>query len=469
MPVQEMPAAVREAAPARKRAVPTPPARKTRPKTWILAAGLILLVAAGLIWRAVDKPAPIAWGSAQVHRGTVTKTVSATGRVDALTTVNVGSQASGTILEIYVDYNSPVKKDQIIARLDPSQLQAQLTQATANQLSATAAIQTGQNAVVSADAAAQAADFNVERTKSVQADAQRNLELTQQLVNEGVTARRDLDTAKAAVAQAAAQNQQALAQANQAKAQAQSARSQVTQARAQAQQAAASVQLANVNLEHTIIRAPIDGVVVARNVDVGQTVAASLQAPTLFLIANDLSRMQVLADIDEADIGQLGPDSRVTFTVDAYPADVFHGRIAQIRLAPQTVQNVVTYTAVIQVDNPDLKLKPGMTANVTAIVAERKDVITVPNAALRFRPANAEQPQRGKQGPTIWKIDGEQLTPVAVKLGVTDGVVSEVISGDIKEGDRIATPTAANAKTGATPSGTRNPMMPMGGPRGGRR
>ena len=313
-----------------------------------------------------------------------------------------------------------------------------------------------------------AADFNVERTKSVVADAQRNLELTQQLVNEGVTARRDLDTAKAAVAQAAAQNQQASAQANQAKAQAQSARSQVTQARAQAQQAAAAVQLANVNLEHTIIRAPIDGVVVARNVDVGQTVAASLQAPTLFLIANDLSRMQVLADIDEADIGQLGPDSRVTFTVDAYPTDVFHGRIAQIRLAPQTVQNVVTYTAVIQVDNPDLKLKPGMTANVTAIVAERKDMLTVPNAALRFRPANAEQPQRGKQGSTIWKIEGEQLTPVQVKLGVTDGVVSEVVSGDIKEGDRIATPAPPTRRRAATTTGTRNPMMPMGGPRGRR-
>ena len=414
------------------------------------------------------KPAPPAWGSTQIRRGTVTKTVSATGRVDALTTVNVGSQVSGTLSELYVDYNSPVKKDQIIARLDPSQLQAQLTQATANQLSATAAIQTGQNAVASADAAALAADFNVERTKSVVADAQRNLELTQQLVNEGVTARRDLDTAKAAVAQAAAQNQQASAQANQAKAQAQSARSQVTQARAQAQQAAAAVQLANVNLEHTIIRAPIDGVVVARNVDVGQTVAASLQAPTLFLIANDLSRMQVLADIDEADIGQLGPDSRVTFTVDAYPNDVFHGHIAQIRLAPQTVQNVVTYTAVIQVDNPDLKLKPGMTANVTAIVAERKDILTVPNAALRFRPANAEQPQRGKQGSTIWKVEGEQLAPVQVKLGVTDGVVSEVVSGDIKEGDRIATPGAADAKSVSTTTGTRNPMMPMGGPRGRR-
>jgi HlyD family secretion protein len=460
MPVQEMPAAVREAAPAIKRRVPVLPTKKSSRKIWLLAGILVILaVVGGLVWRAVAKPAPAAWGSAEVRRGTITKTISATGKVDALTTVNVGSQVSGTLSELYVDFNSPVKKGQIIARLDASQLQAQVTQATANQMSANAAIQTGQNAVLSADAAAQAAEFNVERTKSVVADAQRNLELTQNLVNEGVTARRDLDTAKAAVVQAAAQNQQALAQANQAKAQAQSARSQVTQARAQAQQAAAAVQLANVNLEHTIIRAPIDGVVVARNVDVGQTVAASLQAPTLFLIANDLSRMQVLADIDEADIGQLGPDSRVTFTVDAYPADVFHGRIAQIRLAPQTLQNVVTYTAVIQVDNPDLKLKPGMTANVTAIVAERRNALTIPNAALRFRPA--------KGTPTVWKINGEQLTLVPLKIGITDGIVSEVVSGDVHEGDRIATPVAGATKPATT--GARNPMMPMGGARGGRR
>jgi HlyD family secretion protein len=458
MPVQEIPAAIREAAPAIRRPAPALPAKKNSRKPWLFAGILIILaVIGGLIWRAVAKPVPPAWGSAEVRRGTITKSISATGKVDALTTVNVGSQVSGTLSELYVDFNSPVKKAQIIARLDASQLQAQLTQATANQMSANAAIQTGQNAVLSADAAAQAAEFNVERTKSVVADAQRNLELTQQLVNEGVTARRDLDTAKAAVVQAAAQNQQALAQANQAKAQAQSARSQVTQARAQAQQAAAAVQLANVNLEHTIIRAPIDGVVVARNVDVGQTVAASLQAPTLFLIANDLSRMQVLADIDEADIGQLGPDSRVTFTVDAYPADVFHGRIAQIRLAPQTLQNVVTYTAVIQVDNPDLKLKPGMTANITAIVAERENVLTVPNAALRFRPARGTPP--------VWKINGEQLTPVPVKIGITDGIVSEVVSGDVREGDRIATPAVAGATKPAT-TGARNPMMPM---RGGRR
>ncbi len=306
--------------------------------------------------------------------------------------------------------------------------------------------------MLSADAAAQANEANVERAKSVVADAQRNLDLTESMVEAGVTARQQVDSAKATVVQANAQLQQAIAQLNQSKAQAQSARSQVNQARAQAQQAGASVQLASVNLENSIIRAPIDGVVVARNVDVGQTVAASFQAPTLFLIANDLREMQVLANIDEADIGQLGPDSRVTFTVDAFPAEDFKGRISQIRLAPQTLQNVVTYTAVVQVDNPELKLKPGMTANVTAIVAEKRDVVTVPNAALRFR-----------GGSNIWKIAGTQLTPVPVKLGVTDGVKTEVISGALQPGDKIAVPQiAANAGRTAPAAATRNPMMPMG-------
>ncbi|HYP09034.1 MAG TPA: efflux RND transporter periplasmic adaptor subunit [Bryobacteraceae bacterium] len=456
MPVLNMPATV-PATPAKH----NKPVVKRKRRLWLYALGFILLAAvAALAYRSTVKPEAPSWTAVPVQTGAVIKSISATGKVDALTTVNVGSQVSGTVAELFVDFNTPVKKGQIIARLDSSQLEAQLTQASANQLSATAAIQTGENAVLGADASAQAAEFNVERTKSVVADAQRNLKLTQDMADAGVIARRELDTAKAALAQATAQQQQAVAQWNQAKAQTQTARSQVNQARAQAQQAAAAVQLANVNLQHTIIKAPIDGVVVARNVDVGQTVAASLQAPTLFLIAQDLSKMQVLADIDEADIGQLGAESRVTFTVDAYPADTFDGRIAQIRLAPQTVQNVVTYTAVIQVNNPELKLKPGMTANVTAIVAEKQNVVTVPNAALRFK-------REATGRPTVWKIEGETLTPAPVKLGITDGVVSEVVSGDVQAGDRVATPPTPAVSGGQRAGGAaRNPMMPMGG--GGR-
>jgi HlyD family secretion protein len=467
VPIQEMPTLIQESTTPRKpQPVPSvtsaPPKRNRSRKTWMNSAAVVLLICvAALAWRSQAKAPTPAWGASDVRRSTITKSISATGKVDALTTVNVGSQVSGTVSEIYVDFNSPVKKGQIIAKLDPSQLQAQLTQSSANQLSASAAIQTAQNSVLSADAAVEASEANVARAKSVLDDAQRNLDLTESMVGAGVTARREIDPAKAALVQASAQHQQAMAQLNQAKAQAQSARSQVNQARAQSLQAGASVQLASVNLENSIIKAPIDGVVVARNVDVGQTVAASLQAPTLFLIANDLKKMQVLANIDEADIGQLGPDSRVTFTVDAFPLDVFAGKIAQIRLSPQTLQNVVTYTAVVQVNNPDLKLKPGMTANITAIVAERKDVVAVPNAALRFRPADAAQQPR--TGPTVWKIEGEKLTPVPVKLGITDGVVSEVISGDLERGDRVAVPQLAPS-TSSQPA-ARNPMMPMGGGR----
>jgi HlyD family secretion protein len=200
-------------------------------------------------------------------------------------------------------------------------------------------------------------------------------------------------------------------------------------------------------------------------VDVGQTVAASLQAPVLFLIANDLTRMQVLADIDEADVGQLGADSKVTFTVDAFPADTFTGRISQIRLAPQAMQNVVTYTAVIDVPNPELKLRPGMTANVTATVAERNDVLVVPASALRFRPEGATEAQpRRRAGATLWKVEGEHLTPVSVRPGLSDGSVVEIAGGEIKEGDRIAVPVQQQQQAPAPGN-----SMLMRAPRGGRK
>jgi HlyD family secretion protein len=442
-----------------------------RSKSAVAGAAAILLAILGvLVWRAVAAPAATPYGSARVERGTIAKTISATGKLQALTTVQVGTQVSGTISELYADFNSKVAKGQVIARLDPSQLQAQLTQATASAASAQASVQSAQTAVLSADAGVQSAEANVDRLNSVADDAQLNLNRTQELVKEGVTARRDLEVAQAALTQALAQRQQGIAQLNQAKAQAQSARSQLAQAKAQADQAQAAVQLASVNLERTIIRARIDGVVVERNVDVGQTVAASLQAPTIFVIANDLTRMRVLADIDEADVGQLAENNRVTFTVDAYPADTFEGRIAQIRLAPLNVQNVVTYTAVIEVANPELKLKPGMTATVTATVAERKDVLTIPNAALRFRPETADAAQAGNAtqsrgnrggGSTVYRIDGESLTPVRVRLGMTDGISSEVLAGELKEGDSVAiaagTNNASARATGSSPFQMRRP------------
>jgi HlyD family secretion protein len=447
-------------------AEPPKPARRTASrKRWAYAAALVaILITVAAVWRARAGSAAPAYGTANVTRGTVAKTISATGKLQALTTVQVGTQVSGTISEIYVDFNGQVKKGQVIARLDPSQLQAQLTQVSANLTGAQASVQTGQSGVLAADASVEAAQANLERADSVLADANRTLERTKMLVAEGVTPARDLDTAKAAVAQASAQKQQAAAQANQVRAQAQSARSQLNQARAQAAQASASVELASVNLDKTVIRAPIDGTIVSRNVDVGQTVAASLQAPTLFLIANDLTRMQVLADIDEADLGQLSEGTPVTFTVDAYPSDTFKGRVSQVRLAPQMVQNVVTYTAVIDVENPDLKLKPGMTASVTATVAEQKDVLTVPNAALRFRPADAP-PSRPRAGTaTVYRINGKTLEPVQIRAGMTNGVATQVVSGDLQEGDAVA--VAAQQQAGANRQARPGSMPGMGAPRG---
>jgi len=409
-----------------------------------------LLSAAGVAgWRIAASSKPSLFESAKVSLQTITKSVSATGTLQALTTVQVGTQVSGTISELHADFNSTVKKDQVIARLDPSQLQAQFAQANATWQSALATAQAARNNIVAGDAGVQSAQANVDRTDAALQDAQKSYDRTRQLVDAQVAAAMDLQTAQSTLAQAAAQKQQAIAQLNQAKAQAQATRSQLSQAEAQAAQAKAAVDLAQVNLDHTVIKAPIDGVVVARNVDVGQTVAASLQAPTIFLIANDLTHMQVLANIDEADIGQLGPDSQVTFTVDAYPSDVFQGRIAQVRLAPQTVENVVTYTAVINVPNPDLKLKPGMTANVTVVTQQKSNVLAVPAAALRFRPAAAPS-AKPTGGTVVWKLNGKQFTPVSVKTGITGGLHTEIIPGDLNEGDRVA---VVSVPTHAAPSG----------------
>jgi HlyD family secretion protein len=263
----------------------------------------------------------------------------------------------------------------------------------------------------------------------------------------------------------------------------------VQQAQADGTQAKAAVDVAAVNVQRTIIRAPIDGVVVARNVDVGQTVAASLQAPTLFLIAKDLTKMQVLADVDEADVGQLSTESNVSFTVDAFPKETFPGKISQIRLSPNVVQNVVTYTAVIDVENPKLLLRPGMTATVTATVAEKQDVLLVPNAALRFRPdsapatsANAEAKAWSKagtkawskagakdgprgNGAVLWKVEGKELKPVRVRLGMSDGVSTEVMGEGLAEGDRIAAPSQQQPQN----SQKQSTASPFAGQSGGRR
>jgi HlyD family secretion protein len=449
-----------------------------RGRTLKLTAAGAVIFAGVLGWRLFGRSEAPSYTRAVVERGDVVKTIGATGKLQAVVTVQVGSQVSGRIAELFADFNSRVKKGQIIAKLDPSLLAAQLEQAKGNLANAQARLQTAENAVVSAQANVASVEANFAKTRVAKQDAQSAFRRMNELVSTGAVSDREVEAAQAALAQAEAQLQQAQAQVEQSKAQLLSTKSQVNEARAQVQQQKASVELATANLGYSIIRAPIDGVVIARNVDVGQTVAASLQAPTLFLIANDLTAMQVLADIDEADVGQLGPDSRVTFTVDAFPQDVFHGAVSQIRLNPQTVQNVVTYTAVIDVHNPELKLKPGMTANVTAIVAESRDMLKVPNAALRFRPdPGVVRPQVSRTGSAgrmapgapssvVWKLEPEGgLRPVEVEPGITDGSHTAVESAGLKAGDQIV---VGQNSGGSASAPARNPMMPYGG-RGGRR
>ncbi len=284
--------------------------------------------------------------TAPVTRGDIIDTVGATGTLQAVTTVQVGSQVSGTISELNADFNSIVRKGQVIAKLDPSLLQAQLEQAKANLARSRA---------------------DLERNRVELADAQTKYMRAKELAERQLLPLSDLDAAKVAV---------------------DAAQAQLVSSQAQVTQAEATLNQNQVNVEHTIISAPIDGIVIQRSVDVGQTVAASLQSPTLFIIAADLTKMQVNASIDEADVGRIRPGQTVTFRVDAYPDQQFEGSVAQIRLQPVVVQNVTTYGTIINVPNPELRLKPGMTANLRVQIATRSDVLRVPNAAIRFRPTN---------------------------------------------------------------------------------
>ena len=341
--------------------------------------------------------------TAKIERGNVRNTVSATGALQAVTTVQVGSQVSGNIKALYVDFNSTVHKGQVVAQLDPSIFQAQVAQSRANLEQARANLVDAQAKVTAAEvnienqrAGVGSATANIEALKAQRDDAKSNLQRQEGLAAAGIINQRDLDIARTNTQATEARYNQAIAQLAQAKATEQQAvraglaqaQAAVKQVQAQIQQSEASLRLAEVNLSHTTIASPIDGVVVSRNVDVGQTVAASLSAPTLFTIANDLTRMQVIANIDQADIGVINSANKVGFTVDAYPGQSFNGAISQIRLNPVNTQNVVTYNVVIDVENPELKLKPGMTANLTITIAERQGVLKVPNAALRFRPAD---------------------------------------------------------------------------------
>jgi HlyD family secretion protein len=380
----------------------------------LLAVVLLLLGAsatAGYVYYST-RQLPANYLTARVERGRIATTVNATGTLNAVITVQVGSQVSGTIQKLLVDYNSPVKEDQIIAQIDPGSFEAREGQARANVASAQAAVEVARANVDNSKATIETARANidsakatVERTKVGLVDARRTLERNKQLLHQALIAQSELDTAQTAYDSAVSQLKQSesqqdasVGQLKSATAQARLAEAQYSAALAQVEQAKAALQAAALDLEHTTIRAPVNGIVVSRNVDVGQTVAASLQAPTLFLIAQDLTQMQVDTNVSEADIGRISMGQTATFTVDAFPNAPFTGTVVQVRNAPITVQNVVTYDAVVQVDNPEMKLKPGMTANVSFLIAERPETLKVPNAALRFQPDGASQETGAQDG-----------------------------------------------------------------------
>jgi HlyD family secretion protein len=411
---------------------------------WIVI--LLVIVGAGAAYLYAnrgDKEPQVT--TAKVTRGDLVDAVGATGTLQAVTTVTVGTQVSGIIQDLYVDFNSIVKKGQLLARLDPALLETALETSKAN--------------LVNAEA-------NRDRQKVALADAQQKLKRAKELSDRQLITQQDLETAET--------------NAKSADAQLKSTESQIVQAQA-------AVDKAKVDLDHTVITAPIDGIIIKRSVDRGQTVAASMQAPELFIIAADLTKMQVNANIDESDVGRMRPGENVSFRVDAYPTDTFHGTVKQVRLNPTTVQNVVTYSTVIDVPNPDLRLKPGMTANVNIEIARRSNVLRVPNAALRFRPTKdifdalkqpmPEELNRGFGGRGRGQnAQGGQGGPGGQTAGAP-GAAAQQASGNApaSQPDQTKTgkntPAGKNASTGQAPAGqnaqNQGGQNAQGGGRGG--
>jgi HlyD family secretion protein len=427
------------------------PPRAPRRTLLIIAAAGVISVLAIVAASHIGHGDQLHYFTAKVERGNIRDAVDATGTVNAVITVQVGSQVSGTIAALHADFNSRVRKGDVIALIDPQLFEGTLKQAIAD--------------LANAEASVVVAEANLTKARANELETRREYERADALVKETIGSQQDLD----------------LAQANYegAKASVHAAEASVAQARAQVRQREAAVSVARTNLAYTVIRSPIDGTVVARNVDVGQTVAASLQAPTIFTIAQDLRKMQVYAKVDESDVGKIHAGQAVTFKVDAFPKDLFHGQVSQVRMNPTTVQNVVTYDAIIDFANPDLKLFPGMTAYVTIPVATAEDVAKIPNAALRFKPplspeqvrtllaragiqdeptsdaafpdadgSDAAVPAGGRHSTrapsaVVWKlVDGDKLEPVEVALGITDHTYTEVgklLAGQLNAGDDVVT------------------------------
>ncbi|NWF71939.1 MAG: efflux RND transporter periplasmic adaptor subunit [Nitrospirae bacterium] len=379
----------------------------------VLAVGLTI---GGYVVFNGERKAPVRYRSAPVERGPVISLVTATGTINPVVSVQVGTQVSGMIKSLHADFNSVVKAGDVVAVIDPEPFKARRDQAASN---------------------LEMSKANVARAKTDLAQRKRELDRVRSLVAQQFVSQNDVDVA--------ATNFQA-------------AEAQTKVAEAQVKQAEAVLNAAELDLKYTVIRSPVNGIVVARNVEVGQTIAASFATPNLFLIALDLTKMQVDTNVSESDIGGITEGKEAAFTVDAYPGYQFAGTIRQVRLAPINVQNVVTYNVVVSVDNEDLRLKPGMTANVSIVVAQREGVLKVPNAALRFTPPSAGQGDRsipdgklakengreqtigagrgiGAPSRTVWKQGSSgELEPIRVQTGISDGLVTEIVSQELSEG-----------------------------------
>ena len=439
-----------------------------------IVGGAVCVLFTLVAWEWVEGRADVEYRTATVGRGDIDVTVSATGNPNAVVTVQVGSQVSGNIQALFADFNTKVSKGQLIARIDPAPFQTKVNQAQATLDAARASVANSQAVVEQARANIQAATSslaaavaNVTKAEALVEDAHVKVDRRVVMLAQNATAKEDLETAQTTYASAVADRDALVAQKQAAednvkvaKAQLNVANSLVAANQAQVKQYTAALQSAQIDLDHTSITAPVDGVVVSRNVDVGQTVAASLSAPTLFLIAQDLTKMQVDTNVSEADVGRVRVNQPATFTVDAYPGRTFTGTVTSIREAPINVQNVITYDAVIGVSNADLKLFPGMTANVKVLVSERSNALKVPNAALRYHPPS-ESSQGARTAGTsgaeavqeraVWVLDGkDRPRRVVVTTGETDGTFTEVTGGALNEGDRVI--VAALSKTAAATS-----------------
>ncbi len=449
------------------------------------------VVAAAKVWIGRKQNA-VKWETATVEKGDVRKVVMATGSINAVQTVLVGSQVSGRVMWLGADFNSIVQKGQIVAKLDPALFEAEVLKDRAAVQNAQAALQAAGTDIKNAQENLAAAKANQKAAKVSVKDALALVSRYNEIKN--LLQARDIETAKAQVDTAQARYEQATSQVLQAEGAVKTSVAKREQARANLASAVASLHSSQVTLDHTIIRSPVDGVVISRNVDVGQTVAASLSAPTLFTVANDLKHMQVQASIDEADIGSIKLNQPVTFFVDAFPDETFKGVVTQIRLQPVDVQNVVTYNVIINVNNPALKLMPGMTANITILIDEKKDVLKVPSLALKFQPPvegdkkgfgrrnnnqgggqrRAQNPGNNfagmtktrKHGSMVWVLEGEKIKPLSVKEGISDGTFTAVDGKGLKEGMQVVTgmtQTAPAQKPPSSPFGVQG----GGGPRPG--